>query len=215
MTEPTGRREANKQATRRALRSAAKELFADQGFEQTTVRDIARAANVTERTFYRYFDGKEDLVSEEYLSLLSVLKDAICDRPADEPPLTAVQAAMISVARRVTTAAAGGPMWLVSGPPVARLWRASGRPLVRLEGTIAAGIKARSGPGAEEDPDYEFRVQVIARVSVAALRSAIIQLRSRPDTSEAGVSAEARSSELERLINEAFAVIRDAPSLTL
>ena len=64
MAEPTGRREANKQATRAALRSAAKQLFASQGFERTTVRDIARLANVTERTFYRYFDGSRHATRE-------------------------------------------------------------------------------------------------------------------------------------------------------
>ncbi len=102
MAAPSGRREANKQATRAALRTAAKQLFAGQGYEQTTIRDIAQLANVTERTFYRYFDGKEDLVADEFRSWLAMLKDAILGRPPDEPPLTAVRRALLSVAQQAT-----------------------------------------------------------------------------------------------------------------
>jgi AcrR family transcriptional regulator len=38
-------------------------LFGGLGYDATTVGDIARAADVTQRTFYRYFDGKEDLIA--------------------------------------------------------------------------------------------------------------------------------------------------------
>ena len=89
-----GRREANKQATRAALTAAAKRLFAERGYEATTVADIASAANVTHRTFYRYFDGKEDLIAGEWRAWLAVLQEAITARPPAEPPLTALRHAM-------------------------------------------------------------------------------------------------------------------------
>ena len=85
MTEPEGRREASKRATRAAILAAAKEMFADHGFEATTVRDIARAADVTERTFYRYFDGKEGLIAGEFLAWLAILRQAIIERPSGDP----------------------------------------------------------------------------------------------------------------------------------
>jgi AcrR family transcriptional regulator len=185
MAAPTGRREANKQATSAGLRSAAKQLFASQGYERTTVRDIAQLANVTERTFYRYFDGKEDLVADEFRSWLGMLKNAILARPAVEPALTAVQRALQSVAKQAGLSAAPGPLWLVSaGPRGARPLRSTGRPLVRLEDTIAAALLARQQPGEPAgadtaDRDYEFEAHVIARICVAALRSAIIELRGR------------------------------------
>ena len=62
---PLGRREAHKQATRQALQQAADRLFAEHGYGATTVRDIAEAAGVTERTFFRYFTGKEELIIED------------------------------------------------------------------------------------------------------------------------------------------------------
>lgn len=118
MTAPTGRREASKQATRNALLAAAKAAFAERGFEATTVRDIASAANVTERTFYRYFDGKEGLIGDEFLSWLGILRAQIEGRPAAEPPFVAVERAVMAIGQQA--AAGGGPaaLWLFSdGPP--------------------------------------------------------------------------------------------------
>jgi len=77
MTVTTGRREANKRATRQALQQAADRLFAEQGYAQTTVRDIAEAAGVTERTFFLYFGGKEELIIDDALDWLPLLKDHV------------------------------------------------------------------------------------------------------------------------------------------
>lgn len=54
-----GRRERNRQRTRRALEQAAARLFAERGFEATTIREITAAAGVGERTFFRYFPTKQ------------------------------------------------------------------------------------------------------------------------------------------------------------
>ena len=234
MATPTGRREANKQATRTALRSAAKQLFASQGYERTTVRDIAQLANVTERTFYRYFDGKDDLVADEFRSWLSMLKDSILSRPAAEPALTAVQRALLSVVKQAAVPGAPGPLWLASSaPPAARLWRSTTRPLVRLEDTIASALLARPLPSADPDgdadgpddgpvgpdgdadgpdggPDHDFEAHVIARICVAAMRSAIIQLRGQLAGSESTPGAAGAASDLEDLLTRAFAIISAA-----
>jgi AcrR family transcriptional regulator len=228
MAEPVGRREANKQATRIALRSAAKQLFASQGYERTTVRDIAQLANVTERTFYRYFDGKEDLVADEFRTWLEMVKEAIISRPPEEPALLAVRRALLSVASQATTSGAPGPLWLVSAsPPAARLWRATARPLLRVEETIASALLARPGANpilagpdeapaglhADSDsagPDYDFEAHVLARICVAALRSAIIELRGKLRASEAVPEAAGAASDFENLLSRAFAIVTAA-----
>jgi AcrR family transcriptional regulator len=211
MAAPTGRREANKQATRAELRAAAKRLFAERGYEATTVRDIARAANVTERTFYRYFDGKEGLMADEYLSWLATLQGAIRARPGDEPPLTAVRRAMISVGQQASAGPGPAPLLLFSDRPFAGLRRSAPRPLLRLEASVAEAVLARLGAGratdeSAADPEEEFRAQVIARVAVAALRSAIIGHR------ELQARGEAASHSVEQLLDHAFAVISDQES---
>jgi AcrR family transcriptional regulator len=204
MSTSTGRREAHKQATRAALRAAATRLFTEQGYDVTTVADIARAANVTQRTFYRYFDGKEDLIAGEYRAWLDILAGAIAARPGGEPPLTAVRHAMISVGRQASEDDAPVPLWLFTGKPLAGIRRSGARPLVRLETAISGAILDRAGrdagpPGAEE----EFQAQVTARVSVALFRSAMIRYREL----RAGGTA---SPGLERLVDQAFDVIDPA-----
>jgi AcrR family transcriptional regulator len=210
VTAPTGRREANKQATRAALAAAAKRLFAERGYQATTVRDIARAAKVTERTFYRYFDGKEGLIAHEYLSWLAILQDAVRARPGDEPPLTAARRAMISVARQAGAEDGPAPLWLLRDRPLAGLRQSAPRPLLRFEASIADAILSRRAAGATDDnpadPGEEFRAQVIARVAVAALRSALIRHR------ELLTRGEAASHSVEQLLDRAFAVIGDQES---
>lgn len=212
MTAPGGRREASKQATRAALVSAAKSLFAERGFEAATVRDIAAAAGVTERTFYRYFDGKEGLVGGEFQAWLAVLQEKIVARPPAEPPMIAVQRAMIASGRQAAASEGLAPLWLFSGGSALRTLRSiAPRPLLHLESSIAAAVLARigveegsmaasgaAGPRAS-DPGYTARV--ISRVTVAALRSAMIEYRERSG------SADTHRLSLERLVEEAFAII--------
>ena len=218
MTAPVGRREASKQATRAALRAAAQQLFDERGFEQTTVRDIAKAAGVTERTFYRYFDGKEDLMAEEYLTWLDRLHDAILARPAAEPPLEAVQRAMVSLGRQAAAERVLAPLWLFSGGPQMRtLRRFEPRPMLRLESAISraimARIRAEHGPAdpqaAPADLDEDFRTRVLGRVCVAALRSAVIQYR------ELRASGPVAPQAVEQLLDQAFEVIRKHASADL
>jgi AcrR family transcriptional regulator len=204
MTEPVGRRQASKQATRTALMVAAQRLFAERGFEATTVRDIAAAAEVTERTFYRYFDGKEALLAGEFQSWLEILSAAILARPADEPPLVAVRLGMLSLAR--TAAPASGvvpPLWIVSDrSSMQGLRRAEFRPLLRLEAAIRDAILARTVTR-ETDGDGLFRAQVLSRVAVGALRSALIRHRELRDGGQAGAAG------LDELLGRAFAIIAD------
>src|ERR1700736_2951628 len=57
-----GRRDRNKLRTRARLSGAALELFATQGYDATTIDQITEAADVSLRTFFRYFDSKEDVL---------------------------------------------------------------------------------------------------------------------------------------------------------
>jgi AcrR family transcriptional regulator len=200
----TGRREAHKQATRAALRTAAKRLFTEQGYEATTVADIARAASVTQRTFYRYFDGKEDLIAGEYRAWLDILAGAIQARPGGEPPMAAVRHAMISVGQQASEDDAPAPLWLFTGKPLAGVRRSGARPLVRLETTISGALLDRAGRDrGPAGPEEKFRAQVIARVSVALFRSAMIRHRELR-------ANDAASPGLEQLLDQAFAVIDPA-----
>ena len=76
------------------LVSAAAELFLDHGYEATTVVDIAARAGVTERTFYRYFSDKREVLFGDPEAYLHVFTDAIGAAPPDATPLETVAAAL-------------------------------------------------------------------------------------------------------------------------
>lgn len=89
MTQPIGLREQNKAETRHAIQRAAVELFEEQGYDATTVDDIARRADVAPRTFFRYFPSKElTLFSEDVSERLASL---VVAAPAHFSPLTVLE----------------------------------------------------------------------------------------------------------------------------
>jgi AcrR family transcriptional regulator len=88
-----GLRERKKARTREALRAHALRLFEAQGYEATTLEQVAAAAEVSPRTLYRYFPTKEDLlVRDDYDPLLIRL---LVVRPAAEPDLVAIRNALV------------------------------------------------------------------------------------------------------------------------
>jgi AcrR family transcriptional regulator len=89
MSVETGLRERKKQQTRQLLEQTARRLFAERGFEQVSVVEIARAADVSEATVYNYFPTKEDLVYGRMQTFEDELLHAIRSRPTGEPVLAA------------------------------------------------------------------------------------------------------------------------------
>jgi AcrR family transcriptional regulator len=86
-----GLRERKKQKTRWAIQEHALRLIAQQGYDATTVDQIAAAAEISPSTFFRYFPTKEDLViQDQYDDLIAAALEAA---PAELSPLAAIRAA--------------------------------------------------------------------------------------------------------------------------
>jgi AcrR family transcriptional regulator len=88
----TGLRERKKARTRASLREHALRLFRDQGYDATTVEQIAAAAEVSPSTFFRYFPTKEDVLLRDDFEVRAI--EAFDRQPPGMPPLAAMRAAI-------------------------------------------------------------------------------------------------------------------------
>ena len=93
-TAPEGRRDRKRSQTRAALAAAALRLFAEKGYDNTTIEDITDVVDVSSRTFYQYFASKEDVLftdvdHEPFLA-------AIRAQPSESSDLNAIRDAYIS-----------------------------------------------------------------------------------------------------------------------
>jgi len=91
------------------LRVAALELFAERGYEQTTVADIAQRAGVTERTFFRHFSDKREVLFEGSEALQEAVLASIAAAPHGRSPLEVMATAMESASALIAAQPAGYP----------------------------------------------------------------------------------------------------------
>ena len=98
---PTGMtlRDHARGAVREEVLRQAWLLFAEQGFEATTVDQVASAAGMSRRTFFRYFDGKDELLLERLLESGERVAAALRERPVQEPAWPALRAAFEELVR--------------------------------------------------------------------------------------------------------------------
>ena len=164
-----GLRERNKLRTRQEIADATIRLAAERGLEHVTVEQIAAAADVAPRTFFRYFDSKEEALLADHPERLELLREKLRSRPASEGPLTAVRTAILDVAgdledhRELMLC----KVRLMEDNPTLR-----GRSLEMmgdLERMIAEALAERTGVDLETD----FRPLVIAGAVCTAMRVAI------------------------------------------
>ncbi|WP_316752485.1 TetR family transcriptional regulator [Streptomyces herbicida] len=81
----------SRQAAVQAILDTALRLFAEQGYEQTTIAQIAREAGISQRSLFRYFGTKEDLVCGDQEALGELLKQTVERQPAEVSPWDALR----------------------------------------------------------------------------------------------------------------------------
>jgi AcrR family transcriptional regulator len=86
-----GLRERKKQQTREAIHRAAMRLFAERGFDATTIADIAEAADISPRTFFAYFPSKEEAVFAHFEPAFADFDRAMAERAPGTTALDALR----------------------------------------------------------------------------------------------------------------------------
>ena len=163
----TGLRERKKVRTRAAIQREAMRLFLRQGYQETTIEQIAEAADISPSTFFNYFPNKEDVViTDDYDPLLLA---AFANRPQNEGPLEALRQIMgelVEVLDRDRDLILARSRLILSEPELrARSWSE----MEKNEDVVRGMLAARSG----RDPD-DFELRVLAGALVGGLWSAML-----------------------------------------
>jgi AcrR family transcriptional regulator len=156
-------RQRKKTATRDRIRASALRLFREQGYEATTVEQIAAAAGVSHMTFFRYFPAKEDVaLSDGYDPLIASL---IAQTPAGWPLVKRIRTVLVQGLRQVYSADRDAFLTqnklVVSTPALRdRLWADQ----IATQQLILQAL----GAGQDQPPSFQDRVTVAACLAAAS-----------------------------------------------
>jgi len=161
-----GLRERKKARTRAAIRQHALRLFRQQGYDATTIEQIADAAEVSPATFFRYFPTKEDVVLQDDFDIVTLA--ALEAQPAELSPIAAFRAAAAMARRQMTPEELGRfteTTQLTLAVPEIRA-RALDE-LIRTTDQIATAIAARTGRTSDD-----FAVRNMAGAIIGVIMTA-------------------------------------------
>ncbi|MEU6997775.1 TetR family transcriptional regulator [Nonomuraea sp. NPDC046570] len=141
-----GLRERTRQAMRTELAELALRMFLDRGFDETTVDDIARAAGMSKRTFFRYFPAKEDVLFGGADDLAAQVADEIRARPAGEDAWECLRVVLGRWERRIHASNEElANLRLIESTPSLQARMQQKRN--QLRGQVADALRERSGAG--------------------------------------------------------------------
>jgi AcrR family transcriptional regulator len=187
----SGLRERKKARTREAIIDAALDLFGSKGFEATTIEDIAAAADVSPRTFFRYFDSKVDLVMAHNEAHGDKIGPLIAARPATEGPLEALRQVVqqMLLERLAEPSVVREFQVMMSSPTLRKMAREH---FYEEEAELISAFAARLGTG-----DDDLTANVMASAAAATIWTVV----------ERWLAGGKEVERLPSMIDEAFALL--------
>jgi AcrR family transcriptional regulator len=165
-----GLRERTRRAVQRELLLVALDLFAAQGFERTTVDQIASAAGLSRRSFFRYFGTKEEVLTETLAVLGRRLADGLAARPPDEAPWLALRRSFDGLIDEMSTDSRALVMTrLMLDAPA--LQASHLQKVTSWRTALAAALGPRLG-GTTSDDDRRLQADAISGAALACLMAA-------------------------------------------
>lgn len=191
MVSGTGLRARKKAATEAALQRAALELFRTKGYEATTIEEIVAAADVSRRTFFRYFPSKEEVIFSDAEADMEAMRILLRQRPQGESELEVLKEALVAfvdyLQERKAPVLELVDVILASSSLRGRSAELQGR----WSAGVAEELAARAGVG------VDMKRRLLASVGIAALTGAIQAWNSGAET------------DLETAIRKAFVPVED------
>ncbi|MEV6244638.1 TetR family transcriptional regulator [Streptomyces sp. NPDC051742] len=161
-----GLRESKKQETRQLISDHATRLFMEQGFEQTTIAEIATAARVAKKTVTNYFARKEDLALDHHEAFTASLARAVADRAAGESALAALRREFLAAVEQCD------PVAGFAGPEFARMIADSPTLTARLRELHDLREEALAAALADDAPAPAAAPAIAPRAAAALLAAA-------------------------------------------
>ncbi len=172
-----------------ALQQAAVELFRERGFDRTTAAEIAVRAGVTERTFFRYFPDKREVLFDGQAVLVSALTVSIADAPAGLGPLdTLFHAFRLVVPLLESNRPFSKPRHEVIAATPALHERELAK-LAALSDALALALQTRGIPGLRADLAARAGLAAFAHATVSWLEHEKPGLAEQLDTAERELKA--------------------------
>jgi AcrR family transcriptional regulator len=164
-------REQRRERNAREIQQAAMSLFAERGYADVTVEDIAGEAGISERTFFRYFASKDHLLVAEASRRIEVIHESLTGQPDDLDAWTALRNAVLDQSTSEEHIGRNAAIW-------AHLTKEAPALLAKmimhgaLEGTHNIEVELARRLGV---PDTDALPDVMMRVTLAAVQSAYLR----------------------------------------
>ena len=171
----------NEDGVRVRLQRAAVELFRDRGYDRTTAAEIARQAGVTERTFFRHFPDKREVLFDGEATLRTLLTASITDAPSGLGPLDTLFRAFRSV---LPALEANRPFAVPRHEIIAATPALYERELAKtaaLADALAAALKARGVADLKAVLAAQTGMAAFVQATIAWLNDPTVELTDRLD----------------------------------
>jgi AcrR family transcriptional regulator len=178
------------QVVRDAIWDAAIELFAKKGFDQVTVDEIAEAAGVSPRSFFRYFASKNDLMGQAVLQYGRSIGEAIEACPKSSRPIEVMKKVTLEIAEGVAAQPRTRQVIRICEKSAAAKEALAGS-IVTIEDRVAEAFQSRSRKGSKD---------TLTPRLLAALTLSILQVVNK-------CWAESESADISAIVERAFFVL--------
>ena len=186
-------------AIRTELTAVAVRLFTEHGFAETTARDIAQAVGVSERTFFRYFTSKEDVILGALDQLGVELASRLAARPANEAPFRALRRSF----DLMTEIVAKEPEWSLAMLELTRQVPSLRARQVEKQDKWATQLADVLADRMDTDASVDLRPSLYAATALSAL-----------DVAVSHWDATGRTQTLDEILDSAFAMAFNTPATT-